>query len=63
MAGTLQARNYTFVFGAATLTVAKAVLVVTPYAAPTTYGKPVSPILSSFSGFVNGDGLAALTGA
>lgn len=63
MSTTLHANNYSFVYGTATLSIGKAPLTLTPYAPSTTYGKPLPAIVSTYSGFVNGDGLNVLTGA
>jgi hypothetical protein len=62
MATTLKASNYSFLCGTATLTIGKAPLILIPYAPQTTYGRPIPPIASSYSGFVNGDAPGVLTG-
>jgi sugar lactone lactonase YvrE len=61
--GSLVSKNYTFVFANGVLTVGKAELIVTPKALSMTYGGQLPALTYSFSGFVNGDGAAALTGA
>ena len=61
--GTLSARNYSFVFkGSGALTVAKALLTVTPTPVSITYGERVPALTMGYKGFVNGDGPSSLTG-
>jgi hypothetical protein len=55
-AGTLAAPNYTFVFNSGTLTIAPALLTVTPINYTRVYGQALpSPYGYGISGFVNGD--------
>ena len=62
--GSLGAANYTFVYVASTLTVAPAVLTVTPSNATRVYGAPAPVITYTVTGFVNGETNAnAYTGA
>ena len=61
--GSLSSRNYSFVFGNAVLTIAKASLIVTPMPASITYGEHVPSPNLSYKGFVNGDGPSSLDGA
>jgi hypothetical protein len=60
--GTLAAANYSFTFSGGTLTVGKASLTVTSNASMT-YGGTVPALTPSYSGFVNGDTAAVLSGA
>src|SRR5262249_40652065 len=61
--GTLSASNYTFGFAAGTLTVTKATLTVTADHKAREYGDPNPALTASYSGFVNGDTVAAISGA
>jgi len=61
--GSMVSKNYTFVFVNGVLTIGKAQLTVTPTALSMTYGGQLPALTYSYSGFVNGDGTAALTGA
>lgn len=61
-AGSLSASNYSFVFGSAALTVAKALLTVMPMPVSITYGERVPALTMGYKGFVNGDGPSSLTG-
>ena len=61
--GTLAATNYSFTFVSGTLTVGKAMLTVTANNAMSTYGQTPGPFTASYTGFVNGDTSAVLTGS
>jgi len=61
--GTLAAANYGFVFVNGTLTVNKAFITMTANAASSTYGTTPGPFSASFSGFVNSDTVAVVSGA
>src|SRR5208283_1965314 len=61
--GTLSATNYSFSFASGTLTVGKATLTVTANNAASTYGQTPGPFTASYSGFVNGDTVAVLSGS
>jgi sugar lactone lactonase YvrE len=62
--GSLSAANYSFRCVNGTLTVQKAVLMVTPNAVSMTYGSALPVLAYTFSGFTNGDAAAnAVTGA
>jgi hypothetical protein len=58
----LWAENYSFVCGSATLSITPASLTVFASNAVMTYGAATPVLRSSVSGFVNGDGVAALSG-
>ncbi len=60
--GTLAASNYSFSFVNGSLTIGKAVLTVTANNASMTYGGAVPAFTASYSGFVNGDTAAVLSG-
>src|SRR5208282_457932 len=62
--GTLSTANYTFTgFASGTLTVGKATLTVTANNAVSTYGQTPTGFTASYSGFVNGDTAAVLSGS
>src|SRR6185437_12833780 len=61
--GTLVAANYTFTFVNGTLTVDKAVLTVKANDASMTYGGTLPAFSAAYSGFVNNDTQAVLTGS
>ena len=61
--GTLTATNYIFAFKNGTLTVTKAALTVTATSQTMTYGSAVPALTYGFTGFVNGDTAANITGA
>src|SRR5208283_4015072 len=61
--GTLSATNYSFSFSSGTLTVGKATLTVIAANAASTYGQSPGPFTASYSGFVNGDTVAVLSGS
>src|SRR5208282_3522524 len=61
--GTLSATNYSFSFASGTLTVGKATLTVTANNAASTYGQTPTGFTASYSGFVNGDTTAVLSGS
>ena len=61
--GTLAATNYSFTFANGTLTVNQAVLTVTAQNASKTYGAANPAFAPAYTGFVNGDTTAVLTGA
>ncbi len=61
--GTLAARNYSFSFGGAQLTVEKALLTVTAKPASMIYGGKLPEMVLGYVGFVNGDSVSSLTGA
>ncbi len=62
-AGSLYARNYTFVFDAGVLTVRKATLTVTPRASLATYGSAVPALAYDLFGFVFADNASAVQGS
>ena len=62
-AGTLSAANYSFTFVNGTLTVTKAILTVTANNASKVYGTANPALSPTYSGFVNGDTSAVLTGS
>jgi streptogramin lyase len=61
--GSLSAANYTFAFVNGTLTVSPAALTVTANDASKVYGAALPKLSASYSGFVNGDTAAVLSGA
>ena len=61
-AGTLAASNYTFTFTPGTLTVSKAALTVTATNLSKIYGAANPALTYAFTGFVNGDTSAVVTG-
>jgi len=61
--GTLSATNYTFTFVNGTLTVGKATLTVTANNAVSTFGQTPGPFTAAYTGFVNGDTSAVLSGS
>jgi hypothetical protein len=61
-AGSMLSTNYSFEFATGTLTIAKAVLTVTPVAASMIYGANVPSFHLSLSGFVNGDTATLVSG-
>jgi len=61
--GTLSAANYTFAFGAGTLTVNPAVLQVRALSQATVYGTSFTSLPWSVRGWVNGDGPGVVTGS
>ena len=61
--GTLAAANYNFIFVNGNLNVTKAVLSVTAANATKVYGAANPAFSATISGFVNGDGAAAVSGA
>src|SRR5207249_1028519 len=61
--GTLSATNYTFAFVNGTLTVNAAVVTVTANNASRAYGAANPAFTASYSGFVNGDTAAVLSGS
>lgn len=60
--GSLTSANYSFVFGTGTLTIGKAMLTVKPRTAVMSYGSQVPALAYDLTGFVNGDGLAVVSG-
>ncbi|MGA2351413.1 MAG: MBG domain-containing protein, partial [Terracidiphilus sp.] len=62
-AGTLAATNYSFTFVNGSLTIGQTVLTVTANNASRIYGVPNPPLTVSYSGFINGDTSAVLSGA
>jgi hypothetical protein len=62
-AGTLASNNYSFSFAAATVTIGKAVLTVTPRPVTMIYGSALPALGCTYSGFANGDGVSSLHGA
>ena len=63
LVGTMTAKNYTFVFANGSLTVNKAVLTVKPRSVSMTYGGNLPAFGYDLVGFVNGDGVTAVSGA
>ncbi len=61
--GTLTAANYTFSFQPGSLTIGMATLVVSAQSATAVYGATVPAPAWQFSGFLNGDTAASLTGS
>ena len=61
--GSLLSKNYSFVFGNAVLTVAKASLSVMPTPASIIYGQRIPAFALSYKGFVSGDGPSSLQGS
>jgi len=61
--GSLQSKNYSFLFANSVLTIGKAVLTVTPKPETMGYGGNLPVLSCVFSGFANGDGSASLQGA
>jgi subtilase family serine protease len=62
-AGSLAAANYTFSFVPGTLTIAQAVLTVTPYSYTRVYGTALPATFAySITGFVNGDTIGVVSG-
>ncbi|HEY6007096.1 MAG TPA: MBG domain-containing protein, partial [Geobacteraceae bacterium] len=61
--GTLTAANYTFAFANGTLTITKAPLTVTPADASRVYGAADPTFTASYTGFVNGDTEAVVSGS
>jgi sugar lactone lactonase YvrE len=61
--GSLNSKNYAFDFVNGVLTIGKSALTVTPTAPSMTYGGKLPTLAYTYSGFVNGDSNAALTGA
>ncbi len=61
--GSLNSKNYAFDFVNGLLTIGKAALTVTPTALSMTYGGKLPTLAYTYSGFMNGDSNAALTGA
>src|SRR5205807_1216650 len=59
----LTSTNYTIAFVSGTLTITPASLTVTANNATKVYGQANPPLNASYSGFVNGDTAAVLTGA
>jgi sugar lactone lactonase YvrE len=61
--GTMTSKNYSFVFGTATLQIGKAMLTVTPSPAAMIYGGSLPKLAYQLMGFNPGDGASAVTGA
>ena len=61
--GSMIAANYTFTFTPANLTVLKAVLLVKAMPVTATYGSTLPALTLSYTGMLNGDNTAAITGA
>ncbi len=61
--GSLAATNYTFVFANGTLTITPALLTVTADNQSKLFGAPLPALTATITGFVNGDGLAAVSGS
>jgi len=55
--------NYSITYNSGTLTVQRATLTITPNSASMTYGGVLPALTASYSGFVNGDNVSALTTA
>ena len=62
-AGSLISKNYSFSFRTATLSIGKATLTVSAKPITTVYGAALPALSYSFSGFLNGDGIASISGA
>ncbi|MBS1811756.1 MAG: Ig-like domain repeat protein [Acidobacteria bacterium] len=60
--GTLAAANYDFAFVNGTLTISKAMLIVTAENKSRTYGSANPPLTTTITGFVNGDTVSVLSG-
>jgi hypothetical protein len=61
--GSLTSTNYSFAFGAGTLTIDKAMLTVTPRAVVMSYGGTMPSLAYDLTGFVNGDSAVVVSGA
>lgn len=61
--GSLQSKNYSFLFANALLAICKTILTVAPKPVTMVYGGNLPPLSAVYSGFVNGDGPASLQGA
>lgn len=61
--GSLISTNYSFVFGAGTVTIGKAMLTVTPRTTVVSYGSTIPALGFDLTGFVNGDSAKVVSGS